>query len=156
MTLRLRTAQLDDVRHLVELMTEFYAESDYPLQPGRAAAAFTQLIDHEHFGRVWIMEEKSIAVGYAVLTLGFSMEYGGLDAFVDDLFIRPAYRRRGLGSAALDAIKHASVGLAVRALHLEVDPANDVAQRLYRNAGFEDNGRQLLTLRLAPPLHVAE
>lgn len=153
MTPGLRLARHDDVPRLVELMTEFYAEADFPLQPDRATAAFTQLLGDEHLGQAWIMQDEDEPVGYAVLTLGFSMEYGGLDAFVDDLFIRPAYRHQGLGGTVLDELKRACVARGVRALHLEVDRANAVAHRLYRRAGFEENGRQLLTLRLLAPLH---
>ena len=153
MTPALRLADLDDVPRLVELMTEFYAESDYPLQTVRAIAAFTQLIGDDRLGRVWIIEDGDTPVGYAVLTLGFSMEYGGRDAFVDDLYIRPAYRHRGLGSGVLEELKRTCLALGIRALHLEVGRANDVALRLYRTAGFEENDRQLLTLPLLAPLH---
>jgi hypothetical protein len=33
-------------------MTEFYTEADFPLQPDRATAAFTQLMGNEHLGQV--------------------------------------------------------------------------------------------------------
>ena len=42
-----------------------------------------------------------IAVGYLVLTLGYSLEYGGRDAFIDEVYIRSSYRGRGIGTAAL-------------------------------------------------------
>jgi ribosomal protein S18 acetylase RimI-like enzyme len=81
------------------------------------------------------------------------MEYGGRDAFIDDLFIRPAFRGKGLGRSALAEVRSAALSLGVRALHLEVGRDNSAAQALYRRAGFEDSGRQLLTLRLADPTH---
>ena len=37
----------------------------------------------------------------------------------------------------------------IRSVHLEVDPGNPAAERLYRSLGFEGHGRQLLTRRLA-------
>jgi hypothetical protein len=43
----------------------------------------------------------------------------------------------------------------VRALHLAVPQDNAVAQIVYRNAGFESNHLQLLTLRRAPPTRAA-
>jgi ribosomal protein S18 acetylase RimI-like enzyme len=50
-------------------------------------------------------------------------------------------------------VRSAALSLGVRALHLEVGRDNSAAQALYRRAGFEDSGRQLLTLRLADPTH---
>jgi hypothetical protein len=85
-------------------MTEFYAEAGFALNAQRAAEAFAALISGEHLGQVWVIEAGAEtagaganAVGYLVVTLGFSMEYGGRDAFVDDLFIRAGHRGRGSG-----------------------------------------------------------
>lgn len=95
----------------------------------------------------------SLAAGYIVLTLSFSMEYGGLQGFVDDLFVREPYRGRGLATAALEEVRRTCEILCVRALHVEVGPANDTARGVYRRNGFEDSGRLLLTLPLAAPVH---
>lgn len=136
-------------------MAEFYAESDYPLNRDRAAQAFSALLADERLGHVWLIGADSQDVGYIVLTLGYSMEYGGLDGFVDDLFIRAPFRGAGLGTAALDEVREFAASLGVRALHLEVARDNAAAQAVYRRAGFVDTDRQLLTLRLAEPTHVA-
>jgi ribosomal protein S18 acetylase RimI-like enzyme len=82
------------------------------------------------------------------------MEYGGRDAFVDDLFIVAAHRGRGLGTAALAQARAYCVAQGVRAVHLEVARDNAPAQAVYRRAGFAGNDRQLLTLPLADPTHV--
>jgi ribosomal protein S18 acetylase RimI-like enzyme len=149
----LRPATLVDRSLLVELMTEFYAESQYALDARRADEVFRRLLIEPTLGRVWLLESEALVAGYVVLTLGYSMEYGGRDAFIDDLFIRPAFRGKGLGRSALAEVRSAALSLGVRALHLEVGRDNSAAQALYRRAGFEDSGRQLLTLRLADPTH---
>jgi GNAT superfamily N-acetyltransferase len=148
-----RSARANDLGRLVELMTEFYAESGYCLQSDRAAAAFSQLLADDRLGRIWLLDVDDTSVGYAVLTLGFSMEYGGLDAFIDDLFVQSAHRGQGYGTTAVAVLREACVALGVRAVHLEADGDNPAAQRVYRRAGFEGNTRQLLTLRLAAPTH---
>lgn len=154
MRAKLRPATLDDGDRLVELMGEFYAESAYPLNRGRAAAAFAALLADPQLGYVWLIRNDSQDVGYVVLTLGFSMEYGGRDAFLDDLFVRPAARGQGLGSAAIAEVRTACEALGVRALHLEVGEENIAAQMFYHRAGFAGTDRRLLTLRLAEPTHV--
>ena len=141
---------------LVDLMTDFYRESAFTLQPGSAQTAFAKLLADPALGRIWIGEQGGKAIGYIVLTLGFSMEYGGRDAFVDDLFVRPQFRGRGLGNQLLDTLIAECVRLDVRALHLEVDRANDRAHALYRSFGFVDNDRQLLTMKLARAIHESD
>lgn len=150
----LRAARQDDRPLLVDLMAEFYAESGYPLARGHADAAFAELLARPALGQVWLIETDAGPAGYVVLTLGYSMEYGGRDAFVDDLFIRPPYRGKGLGKLALEQVRAACVERGVRAIHLEVGRDNDPAQGLYRRAGFVETDRQLLTLKLADPTHV--
>ena len=93
----MQEAVLGDVRTLVELMAGFYAESDYVLDRARADAAFRVLLSDPRLGQVWLIEQVAVTVGYVVLTFVYGMEYGGLMAFVDDFFIRPAFRNSGLG-----------------------------------------------------------
>jgi ribosomal protein S18 acetylase RimI-like enzyme len=149
----MRRARQADVPTLVNLMGEFYRESDLYIETGRASWAFSQLLSDERLGRVWILEADDREVGYIAMTLGFSLEYGGLDAFIDDLFVQARYRRRGLGRAAVDQVLEACRSLGVRAVHLEVAGTNAAAQELYRQAGFMDTQRTLRTLKLEPPVH---
>lgn len=138
---------------LVDLMTGFYRESAFSLQPESTKAAFMKLLSDPALGRVWICEQNDEAIGYIVLTFGFSMEYGGRDAFVDDLFVRSEFRGRGLGKQLLDTLVRQCVRLDVRALHLEAGRSNDRAHALYRSFGFRDNNRQLLTKKLRKTIH---
>ncbi len=151
MTGEIHRATLRDRDCLVALMSQFYSEAGYPLNVGRAAAAFEELLSDDSLGLVWLIMEDQQAAGYLIVTLGFSMEYGGRDAFIDDLFVQPTSRGKGLGTMALAKARAACVELGVRAVHLEVERSNKIARALYRRAGFVDNDRQLLSLRLADP-----
>jgi GNAT superfamily N-acetyltransferase len=148
-----RIARRDDVRALVALMTEFYGEAGYSLAPEPATRAFTTLLDDPRLGRVWLVESDAVPVGYLVLTLGFSMEFGGLRGFVDDFFVRPTARGKGLGAAALEAVKRECAALGVRALLVETGPAGHPARRLYARAGFQETGRVLLSQAFASATH---
>jgi ribosomal protein S18 acetylase RimI-like enzyme len=150
MTTTVKKATAGDIPALVELMREFYAESHYHLDGGWAAAAFSALLGDDSRGAAWLVSRGGGPAGYVVLTVRFSMEYGGLDAFVDDLFVRPAHRRRGLGRAALDALFAECGRRGVLAAHVEVGRDNAAAKSLYRSYGFDvhDAGREVLTVRL--------
>lgn len=78
------------------------------------------------------------------------MEYGGLDAFIDDLFIRPDHRRHGLARGAIRALLNECELRGVLAVHVEVGHDNVAAKALYSIYGLNlaDDGRQLLTVLL--------
>ena len=152
----MRKALPNDIQRLVAFMAEFYAEGGYPLNRRRATEAFAALLADDRLGHVWLIQSDSLDVGHVVLTLCFSVEYGGLIAFVDDLFVQAPFRRAGLGTAALAGVRDFCAERGVRALFVETGPDNAAAQAVYRRAGFVNTDRQLLALRLADPTHVGE
>lgn len=132
---------------LVELARLFHAEDGHPLT-ARGEAAIG-LIAHGHpLGRAWLITEAGRVVGYAVLGLGFGIEYGGADAFVDDLYLAPAARGRGIGTIVLARLEQEARALGLNALFLVVDPANLPARRLYDRGGFEATHWLLMAKRL--------
>jgi len=149
-----KKADISHIPLLVDLMEEFY-QPDYVLNRDRAATAFSTLLSDERLGNVWLIRADLEIAGYIVITLGFGMEYGGLSATLDDMFIRPAFRGQGLGKAALVHVRDACREAKVRSMHVEVARDNDPAQAVYRHVGFRDTDRQLLYLELAEPTHDA-
>jgi GNAT superfamily N-acetyltransferase len=145
-----RNATLEDIPLLVSMMAEFYAEANLPLDRAWAGASFSALLADSTRGSVWIVSHEGEPAGYVVLTVRFSMEYGGLDAFIDDLFVRPPHRRKGLGYLALQAVLTDCRRRGVHAVHVDVDRNNTPAKCLYAKYGLvlRDDGRQMLTLRL--------
>jgi GNAT superfamily N-acetyltransferase len=149
----MRKASSADLAQLVAMMAEFYAESPFTLNPRRAAEAFAPLLADDRLGHVWFIQADSQDVGYVVLTLCYSMEYGGLSAVVDDFYVRRAFRGKGLGKAALAEVRTFCADHGIRAIHVETGRDNAAALAVYRRAGFVDTDRLHLTLRLADPTH---
>jgi ribosomal protein S18 acetylase RimI-like enzyme len=110
-----------------------------------ARAAFRQFLSLPAFGKVWLLSLGSKTVGYIVLTLGFSFEFHGHDAFIDELYIDAAHRRRGIGRQGVDFVEQKAREMGVQAVHLEVDRGNEPALELYRRAGYQDHHRFLMT-----------
>jgi ribosomal protein S18 acetylase RimI-like enzyme len=147
-----RLAQVRDEDRLVEFMRAFYDLSDYPFDAAAARAALRPLLEPaSRSGRVWMIESDGREVGYVAMCLGHSLEYRGRDAFVDELYVEPEFRRRGFGAAAVEMVAQACAALGVRALHLEVERTNHAAQALYRRFGFEDHDRLMMTRLISPP-----
>lgn len=152
--MEVRAATTGDVPALIGLMAEFYGEAGFPLPEANARSAFTTLLEDARLGGVWIAWEGVEPLGHVVLTLSFSMEYGALRGFVDDLFVRPVARGRGIAGALIDAVVEDCAARDARALLVEVGPVNDAGRRAYDKAGFVDSGHHLLVRPLGSPLHV--
>jgi ribosomal protein S18 acetylase RimI-like enzyme len=129
---------------------EFYAEFDFSLDGQWASNSFATLLGDDAKGAIWIAFRDDEPAGYAVLTIRHSMEYGGPDAFIDNLYVRPAHRRQDLRREALRALFAECDRRRVLAVHVEAGRDNVAAQRLYRSFGLDvlDDARQLLTVRL--------
>ena len=80
-----------------------------------------------------------------MLTVGFSFEFRGHDAFIDELYIDAAYRRRGSGRQALAFAERRAREMGVNAIHLEVDHGNNPALELYLSTGYRNHDRFLMT-----------
>lgn len=133
---------------MLDLMRPFYTEEGLAFDPERTPAALRTLLADPDLGQAWLVGADRATVGYFVLAFVFVLEFGGRCAFVDELSIRPEYRGRGLGTAALAHIEAVGTALGLAALRLEVDHTNPDAGRLYRRAGFERHERFILTRRL--------
>jgi GNAT superfamily N-acetyltransferase len=143
-----RVASSTDIPTLVAMMREFYAESNYALDAGWATEAFSAVLRDSSRGIAWIVAEGGEPMGYVVVTFRLSMEFGGSDAFVDDLFVRARHRRRGVGRKALEAAFAECRRRGVLAIHVETGADNVAAKALYASFGLEDQKRLLLTARL--------
>ena len=144
----LRLAGPADLDDLLRQKQRFDATLGIESEPAVARRALGELLARPELGRAWRILEGGAAVGYAVLCFGFSLEWGGRDAFLDEIYLEPAARGRGLGRAALRALVEEARAAGVVALHLEVDDTNSAGQALYRSEGFSGRARQLLTRRL--------
>jgi GNAT superfamily N-acetyltransferase len=125
-----------DIEALVRLMQAFYAESSYPLDPRWAAASFDTLISTPALGRVWIARVGAVPAGHIVLTVRYCMEFGALCGYVDDLFVEPAFRRRGVGHALLSALLDECTMRGCKSAQVEVGEANAAARALYAKRGL--------------------
>jgi len=141
-------ATLSDIPELLAMMGEFNAGADYPFNPELAAANLQAFILDLRLGALWTIQAGTVTIGYLILAFGFSFEHGGRDAFIDELFLKKEFRQVGLGKQTLEFVERQAKVLNVNVIHLEVERSNTDAAKLYRNKGFTDNGRILLSKRV--------
>ncbi|MBK9036916.1 MAG: GNAT family N-acetyltransferase [Myxococcales bacterium] len=111
------------------------------------AAALARLLAEPALGNAWLIERGAATVGYAIVTFGYDLEFGGRDAVLTELWIDPEVRGGGAGAAALEALVPVLRELGVGALHLQVRPENP-ARHLYERTGFVASPRTVMTRKL--------
>ena len=144
MSAQIRLARPEDLATLLPLVAAFHAEEGIESSEDQQRAAVGPLLEGIPYGAVYLIGPARAPVGYIIVTFSWSVEFGGMDGFVDELFIRPAVRGRGIASEVLIALPRTLSEAGIRALHLEVDRDNEPAQRLYTRARFQPRDRYML------------
>ena len=140
--------EIADISIITQMMQDFYAIDNYPMDFEVAKTLFQEFISNEHLGKSWLIYSENKIVGYIILTFIFSFEYGGKIAFVDELFIKETARGKGFGKEAIQFIQQEVPKLSLKLLYLEVEPHNENAQKLYLAHDFELHNRKLMKYKV--------
>lgn len=137
----LRLATPDDLERLIPLVAGFHAEEGIEQDDDTRRGALVPLLEGSPHGAIWMIGPRVAPVGYVAVSFGWSIEFGGIDVFLDELYVREKVRGRGMVSEALAALVRALSGQGIKAMHLEVDNDNDRARALYERMGFQSRNR---------------
>jgi ribosomal protein S18 acetylase RimI-like enzyme len=96
-------------------------------------------------GKLWHIELEGQPIGYLLLTSGFILEFGGRQYILDELYVRPNFRRRGFGTRAIQFAESVCREDGIRVLRLEVDQTSTRTISLYRKVGFRLQHRHTMT-----------
>ena len=149
MRVSFRAASVADEQTFLPMMEELWAHEGIPFGAAAVQKALAVLFSDPGLGRIWLTLVEDVVAGYAMGTWGFSTEQGGRFLLLDELFVLPAFRRKGVGAATLAFVEQEAERDGAGAVRIEVSVANGPARELYRAAGFADLHRSFLAKRLA-------
>jgi ribosomal protein S18 acetylase RimI-like enzyme len=114
-----------------------YGEDDLgaPMSALKVRMTLDRLASEPNRGEALMIEVGSAPVGYAFLIHYWSNEYGGDIVTIDELYVEPALRDRGIGRRFIEYLEENADRDAV-GLQLEVAPSNTRAIALYERLGF--------------------
>src|SRR5215467_181557 len=115
-----RAAGEADADVLLPFMQSYYEFDGLAFDRERARAALIGLLRDPRYGRAWLVLDGQDPIGYVVLCFGYSLEWLGRDAFVDELYLREEYRGRGWGRKAMEFVEEAGRAEGIRTFHLAV------------------------------------
>lgn len=146
--IKLVQATKNDIDLILNYMEAFYAIDDYPFEVAKSKANLEEFIANESLGLMFLVHNVSKSIGYLAMTFGYSFEYGGRDAFIDELFLVEEARGKGHGSQIMNLLEDQAKTHKVKAIHLEVEPHNVKGSRIYDKAGYASNDRTLMTKKM--------
>lgn len=144
----LKVATLADLELILPRTRALNDHEGIEITDALLASALSTLLGDPRIGGVWLVLKGGAPVGYAIVTFGFDLEFGGRDAFLTELWIDEEQRDSGAGAAALELLTPEVRALGVNALHLQVRPDNP-AKRLYERVGFVASPRVIMTRRIS-------
>lgn len=125
----------DHLDLLVELNAEYCTADHHEFDPTTAREGLAPLLRDDRHGAVWLVHDRAGDVdGYVVTAWSWSVEIGGAEAVLDEIYVRT--RNCGIGAAAIEAIIAECRRRGMRRIVLETERDNDGARRLYTRHGF--------------------
>lgn len=148
MSAQLHLAKAEHLETLLPLVEAFHYEMALGTSAEQRHAGIAPLLEGGPLGAAYLLGPVRAPMGYVVVTFGWSVEFGGMDCFLDEIYIRPTIRGRGIATEAINDLCKTLAQAEVRAMHLEVDRDDDRTQRLYTRARFKRRDRFSLMTRV--------
>lgn len=134
-SVRIRPSAPEDVEAILELVRAYCLADGHHFDVDVARPPVEELIQSDRFGVLWVAEREGAVVGYLVITWGYGIEAGGLEAVADELYVEP--KGEGIGTLLMEHAADDCARRGVRRIFLETELANESARRLYRRLGYE-------------------
>jgi GNAT superfamily N-acetyltransferase len=146
---QIRRATVGDRDELYQLIERFYRIDNHEFEPARIESALIPLLRNDEHGQVWLITERSeeeVIGGYAVVTWSWSLESGGRDCILDELYVDR--RGGGHGGMLLQRAIEEARRAGASAMFLETEAPNDGARRFYGRHGFAAEDSRWMSLEL--------
>jgi GNAT superfamily N-acetyltransferase len=144
-------ATAKDRENIIRLLAAQLAEHDIELHADHLANAVDGFFDDPRRGRILVARQEAEVVGIAVLAYTWTLEHGGKSCWLDELYVQPEFRVRGLGTLLLRTAIELTTADGCIAMDLEVESSHARAANLYLREGFHPRTRS----RYLRPLRVS-
>jgi GNAT superfamily N-acetyltransferase len=135
MDIRLATAADRDVT--VALLLAQMREHDIPTPAARLAMSFDHILGDAARGAILLAWENQRAIGVAAVSFAFPVEVGARTAWIEELYVEPPFRDRGIGTALLKSALEIIEAAGAVTVDLEIVSGHERVERLYTRFGFQ-------------------
>ena len=147
-SLNIACATPADIANVASLLAVQLDEHGMGMSREAVAQALHGIVTRPDRGRVLVARKDGVAVGFVVMPFTWTVEHGGLSAWLDELYVIPELRGHGVGTTLLLAAIEIARADGCIAMDLEVDADHTRVESLYVRHGFRPLPRQRFARRL--------
>lgn len=133
----IRDIEEKDKELFITMCGEFYSSHavSHSVPKSHFVRTFEVVTHNSPYYKGYMLEHDGKTVGYGLVQLSYSNEAGGMQMFLEELYIREEYRNKGLGKEFFEYIYSSRDDIA--RYRLEVTAVNERAIALYKKLGYE-------------------
>ncbi|ARR49186.1 GNAT family N-acetyltransferase [Photobacterium damselae subsp. damselae] len=140
MNISLIAPTMSSVDMFINLIEELFAYEALPQKAEQIVKAVNQLISKPDLGQAWLIEINqdghSIIAGHIIMSYSFSIEHGGRIGIIDQFYLKPEWRKQGIGTQLIPMLEQHAAQNDIHALSLEVNIGNGGARTFYERHDF--------------------
>ena len=99
-------------------------------------SSFDASIENPELVKGIMFDIDGTSAGYAIVSMKFETEVGGMAAWIEELYVDDDFRNLGIGSEFFEFLANELKG-KIKRIRLEVSDENEGAKRLYKKLGFK-------------------
>lgn len=132
----IRQIKPNDKTEYITMAEDFYSSPAVlsPVPKSHFEITFDELMKGSAYTQGFIFECDEKIAGYGLIAKTFSQEAGGIVIWIEEIYVKSAFRNQGLGSEFIEYIKN---NVPAKRYRLETEPENIKAQELYKRHGFK-------------------
>ena len=136
-----------EIEALLPWAEQYYQEDELQFDAARFRHALIAAVEQNR-GSAWWLCSLGERVGYALMMDSWSIEFGGLVTILDEIYVLPAWRGKGVASRAILEFRKQSHARGAVMMCMETTPDNLSAQKLYQRLGFTHTRRPVFKVLL--------
>lgn len=146
--MHIRRAGAHDAAEILRLAQRYATADSHDFDEAHALGALQPLLESDAHGVVLVVDADDHVDGYAVLTWGYGLESGGIEALLDEIYVEP--QGEGIGGTLLAAVIDRAREHGARTMFLETESGNVAARSFYITHGFSVEDSVWMRRELTP------
>ena len=148
MKAEIRLAHQADINIILDFMLDYYRIEEIKFNRQKSKITLEDFITKDNHGSIWMICSGSEQIGYFCLAYSYTLEQYGKDCFLDEIYIKPEYRKRGIGTEIMGFIARYLREKNFKAIHLVVHDNNQSAFKYYLKNGFKAHKASFMTKKI--------
>ncbi len=129
----------DDFKTVFDMMRVFYDSPAVLSTPSDEILKknISDCISDIPFVEGYVFDDEGTLAGYAMIAKSYSTEFGGMCIWIEDIYMIPEYRHKGIGTRFFEFLEKTYKNQAVL-MRLEAEHENENAVSAYVKNGFSE------------------